>query len=109
MTEWLPWIQIVLLGAWTWLTIRRVNDQDRPGWIALIPAALGVFVVPGLMSLHVTGPVLPFPPGFGLLFVIGYLVFLFLPGTIGPNRYGPDPRGWKSSQHFMEQRSLGRR
>ena len=28
--------------------------------------------------------------------------------TLGPNRYGPDPRGWRSPEHYAEERSRGR-
>jgi uncharacterized membrane protein YhaH (DUF805 family) len=50
------------------VTVRRLHDTDRSGWwllIALIPL-IGELVL---------------------------LVFMFLEGTPGPNRYGPDPKG----------------
>ena len=48
--------------------VRRLHDQDRSGWLVLL------FCIPyvgGLISL----------------------IFMLLPGTEGPNRYGPDPYG----------------
>ncbi len=80
-----------------WLAARRFQDQDRPGWLALAPSAflaLAIFV--------------PLPPLLVLLFLIGFVVALFLPPTLGPNRYGPDPRGWRSREHYEEERRLGR-
>jgi uncharacterized membrane protein YhaH (DUF805 family) len=50
---------------------RRMQDQDIPGWI-------GILLVIG-----------------GILFSFPYLimaVFGFIPGTRGPNQYGPDPK-----------------
>ena len=47
--------------------VRRFHDQDKSGWfilLGLIPYIGGIVV----------------------------LVFMCLPGTIGPNRFGPDPK-----------------
>jgi uncharacterized membrane protein YhaH (DUF805 family) len=49
------------------VTVRRLHDQDRSGWMAL----------------------LGFVPYVGGLIL---LVLMFLGGTDGPNRYGQDPR-----------------
>lgn len=49
------------------VTVRRFHDQDKTGWLVLL--ALVPFV--------------------GGLIV---LVFMLLPGTVGDNRYGPDPK-----------------
>ncbi len=46
--------------------VRRFHDQDKSGWLALIN----------------------FLPYLGALIV---LIFMCLPGTVGPNRFGPDP------------------
>jgi uncharacterized membrane protein YhaH (DUF805 family) len=99
-----PWVGLALSLVFLWLSVRRFNDQDRPGWIALIAGALGLVVVPTGLGIAVTMPVLPMPPAIALILVVGYLIALFLPGTIGPNRYGADPRGWKSREHFDRQR-----
>jgi len=47
--------------------VRRFHDQNRTGWLVL----------------------LGFVPYVGGLIVLG---FMCLPGTQGPNRYGPDPK-----------------
>lgn len=80
-----------------WLAARRFQDQDRPGWLALAPSAFLVLAF-----------LVPLPPLLLLLVLIGFVVALFLPPTIGPNRYGPDPRGWRSPEHHEEERRLGR-
>lgn len=76
-----------------WLAVRRFHDQNRPGWLALIPAGVAIAASLGL----------PVPGAVALVLFLGFLVALFLPGTIGPNRYGPDPRGWKSPEHYRDQ------
>jgi uncharacterized membrane protein YhaH (DUF805 family) len=48
--------------------IRRLHDTDRSGWWLLIS------LIPGLGGLVL-------------------LIFYLLPGTNGPNKFGPDPKG----------------
>ena len=55
--------------------IRRFHDQDKSGWFVL----------------------LSFIPFLGGLIV---LVFMFLEGTKGPNRFGPDPKDAAGSEVF---------
>jgi uncharacterized membrane protein YhaH (DUF805 family) len=74
------------------LQARRFHDQDRPGWIALTSIALWV-----------AGVIVPSLGGLGLIVVLAYVAALFLPPTVGPNRFGPDPRGWRSPEHRAEQ------
>lgn len=80
-----------------WLAARRFHDQDRSGWLALAPSAV-----------LLAASFFPLPPILLLLLMIGFFAALFLPGTVGPNRYGPDPRGWRSRQHYEEERHRGR-
>lgn len=49
------------------VTVRRLHDQDKSGWLMLV---MFVPYVGGLIML----------------------VLAFLPGTDGPNQFGPDPR-----------------
>jgi uncharacterized membrane protein YhaH (DUF805 family) len=75
-------------GALLWCVARRLRDAGWSGWISL--AAFGLPLVLG---------------DIGALVAMGGLIALFvIPGAIGPNRFGPDPRGWKSREHFDEQR-----
>ena len=57
------------------VTIRRLHDQDKSGW----------FILLGLI---------PFVGGIILL------VFYCLDGTRGPNRFGPDPKGYGHDNTF---------
>lgn len=63
-------LAMVLAFAYLWahlaVAVRRFHDQDRSGWFYL----------------------LSFVPYGGSLIL---LVFMCLPGTAGPNRFGPDP------------------
>ena len=82
--------------------VRRLHDTDRSGWWVMIywgPVLLswvlsvgaaangstGVSAIGGIVSL------------LGLIGAIVLLVFWCLPGTTGPNRYGPDPLGGASN------------
>lgn len=51
---------------------RRMQDQDIPGWVGILLVLTGWLFWP-----------LPF---------LVMAVFGFIPGTAGPNKYGPDPR-----------------
>lgn len=72
----LLWIGLALTALWSLaiviptiaVHVRRFHDQEQSGWMYLIN----------------------FVPLIGGLIV---LVFMLLPGTKGPNRYGPDPKG----------------
>ena len=55
--------------------VRRFHDQDKSGWFVL----------------------LGFIPYLGGIIV---LVFMCLPGTVGPNRFGPDPKAENLSAVF---------
>ncbi len=57
------------------LMVRRFHDLDQTGWLAL------VFIL------------LSFIPLIGLLASVGLIVWFAMPGTVGPNKYGPDPKG----------------
>jgi len=65
------------------VTVRRLHDRDMSGWWYL-----GVIV-------------LSFIPLVGALVSIAFLVIMFLPGTIGPNRFGPDPKDPSGAQVFV--------
>ena len=57
------------------LMVRRFHDLNQTGWLVL------VFIL------------LSFIPLIGLLASIGLIVWFAMPGTAGPNKYGPDPKG----------------
>jgi len=56
------------------LFVRRLHDINQTGWIYL-----GLFV-------------LGFVPLIGLLASIAQIVIACIPGTVGTNKYGPDPK-----------------
>ena len=57
------------------LQIRRFHDLGQTGWLVL------AFIILGAL------------PGIGLFFDIANLIWFAVPGTNGPNQYGPDPLG----------------
>lgn len=79
------------------VTVRRLHDQERSGlWLLapVVPYVIGYVVV--FAGASAQSSVLA---GLGgLILLLGAIaglvlfVFMFLPGTAGPNRYGPDPK-----------------
>jgi len=57
------------------LSIRRFHDLSQTGWLVLL------FFVVGQIPL------------IGLFSGLANLIWFILPGTVGPNKYGPDPLG----------------
>lgn len=80
----------ILLAIWLLATfvpsiavsVRRLHDRDLSGWWYL-----GVFVT----SLI---------PLIGFVTSIAFLVVMFLEGTRGPNRFGPDPKNPSGADIF---------
>lgn len=64
------------------VVVRRLHDRDMSGWWYL-----GVIVA----------SMIPFV---GFIAGIAFLVLMFLPGTPGPNRFGPDPKDPASAEVF---------
>jgi len=62
--------------------VRRFHDRDMSGWWYL------GFIVLGAI------------PYVGILASIASLVIMVLPGTPGPNRFGPDPKNPASAEVF---------
>lgn len=81
---------------------RRLHDQNRSGWWSLLlVASVGLatyhFVVQ--ISGEIAAVVPEAPPSSqpllwfeGAIGLVGLVLFL-VPGTVGPNRFGADPRG----------------
>jgi uncharacterized membrane protein YhaH (DUF805 family) len=67
------WALITLIPGLA-VTVRRLHDVDKSGWFILL----------------------------GLIPLVGfYLLYLYCqPGTPGPNRFGPDPKGGADAQVF---------
>lgn len=105
----MPLLNLLLLWPWLAGTVKRLHDRDRSGWWVLIFYALGVLPWFALVavffagvSMHgqVAGSGMPLMMvamalgAFGVVVGIWMLAELgFLRGTVGPNRFGPDPLG----------------
>ena len=78
----------LLLAA---LAIARLHDASYSERWLIVPVGLAM------------ASMLPFAGGLAAIALFTWIAIFFLPPSIGPNRYGPDPRGWKSREHFEQQ------
>ncbi len=85
------------------VTVRRLHDTNRSGWWILAPVVPYVASIIAMIAAAATGgPDSGSVVAVGLIAIIGMLaafvlgivllVFMFLEGTRGPNKYGPDPK-----------------
>lgn len=63
------------------LSVRRFHDLNQTGWLVLVFAVLGIIPVVGFLAS------------------IGQWIWFAFPGTVGTNKYGPDP---KSGSHDVD-------
>lgn len=92
------WIGAILLGLWGLatiipqiaVTVRRLHDRDMSGWfyVGFIALVIVLNMIPMIGALLT------------LLLDIGWIVLMALPGTRGPNKYGPDPLGQADAETF---------
>ncbi len=88
------------------VAVRRLHDTNRTGWWILLPVvpyciafALGGAAMMGGAATGSAGGMAAGMGSAGIFLLIGIacaiavLVFYCLPGTVGDNRYGPDPYG----------------
>ncbi|HYD26024.1 MAG TPA: DUF805 domain-containing protein [Croceibacterium sp.] len=75
------WALAVLIPSIA-VSVRRLHDRDMSGWWYL------GFIVASMI------------PIVGIIASIAYLVVMALPGTPGPNRFGPDPKGAADPEVF---------
>ena len=98
--------------------VRRLHDTNRSGWWILAP--IGCYFIGVIAAVIMAGAGVGMGPdtqaGTGLIasggiialvamlaafvFALVLVVFWFLDGTPGPNKYGPDPKGRDASQVF---------
>jgi uncharacterized membrane protein YhaH (DUF805 family) len=99
VTNWI--IEIVLGLPLFALFARRLHDQNRTGWWTLIlPIVFGLNVIKSFRLVTLSpdefmttpNPLAPYDLWIGLPLVIAYLVLAFIPGTVGENKFGSDPR-----------------
>ena len=75
------WLPLILIGLYGLviiipsiaLVVRRFHDLNQTGWLYLI------FIIVGLIPLV------------GMIASIAMVIWFCFRGTIGPNKYGPDP------------------
>jgi uncharacterized membrane protein YhaH (DUF805 family) len=92
---WLIGIILLILGAWSGLAVgvKRLHDRDKSGWWILLfwlgPSILGSWqaATPDLGG----GFVLSLAAA--AIAIWAFVELGCLPGTPGPNQYGPDPLG----------------
>ncbi len=60
------------------LTVRRLHDVNITGWLLI-------------------GAIIPL---INILVGLAIFVICFIPGTVGPNKYGPDPKGGVAPDTF---------
>jgi uncharacterized membrane protein YhaH (DUF805 family) len=84
------WLAVAALGVFFLVSVipgvavqvRRLHDLGVSGWWYL------AFVVAGPLLERLPGA----GSGLNSLLSLGWLVWMFMPGTKGPNRYGDDPK-----------------
>ena len=97
MTLW-PTLAILLWGSAA-LIVKRLHDRDKSAlWYPLFGLAPALCYWLGVAySGNISNVLSPAQQGFwllgGALWVWTIVELGFMPGTNGPNRYGPDPRG----------------
>jgi len=97
-------IDIVLSVPVIALFVRRLHDQGRAGWWALIlpPLIAQNIYVAARANIYAFDPQWPELGYWNLpiiLFILVFIAMLLAPGTAGPNRYGPDPRTREPGTH----------
>lgn len=103
---WVLWNLFILIPSIA-VTIRRLHDTDRTGWWMVLPLApylVGIVALLGFAispDLGAVGVVVFFVAILAAL-VLGLvlLVFMFIDGTPGPNRFGANPKGSDYAQTF---------
>lgn len=101
---------VVGIIGWIWglallipnlaVAVRRVHDVGRSGWwvFALFAVYMIMNIVAGVTLAGAVSspvPILVLLLLLVVLVILSLILFIFcvLPGTPGPNRYGPDPKG----------------
>jgi uncharacterized membrane protein YhaH (DUF805 family) len=74
------------------VSVRRLHDTDRVGWWVALPVAPILFWIVALVA-EFNSPALFKPVMVAILVApLILLAFMCVPGTKGPNRFGPDPK-----------------
>ena len=92
-------VQLLPLPA---VIARRFHDLGRSAWYALpvVPMVLvGIYgsvrnVIDGPFAHFRLSDIAPVPAAVMALLSVAYAIAMLIPGQMGPNKYGPDPRGF---------------
>lgn len=88
-------VSLALLLPNLGVTVRRLHDRNLAGWWLLVPILSLLFWLLGRGAPG--GNAGPVSALLSLSMCICYLAILSLPGTAGPNRFGPDPLAAKNT------------
>jgi uncharacterized membrane protein YhaH (DUF805 family) len=98
---------IGILIVLTWLAliipsiavgVRRLHDIDRTGWWLML--GYGPYILSMVLAVAESVELAAILNLVSFVGFIVLLVFAVLPGTRGPNRFGPDPKGEDLGQVF---------
>jgi uncharacterized membrane protein YhaH (DUF805 family) len=106
---WIAMFVVSLANMWInfALTIKRLHDRDRTGWwlVALYLVIIAAVVLGVVTLMQLEGQRKPLNTAAVGVVIAASVIMLwlfieigFLRGTVGPNRYGPDPLGESSGQ-----------
>jgi uncharacterized membrane protein YhaH (DUF805 family) len=92
---WRVALEVAFDVALATVAVARLHDASYSArWLAAILALTAASLLPGAGSL-------------AFVALIAWVAIIFLPPSVGPNRFGADPRGWTSREHFdAQQRDL---
>jgi uncharacterized membrane protein YhaH (DUF805 family) len=92
-------VGLILLVPYFALFVRRLHDMNQSGWWAMILPLGALAALPRAIAQINRDDAAPFAQhgftlvdGLMLLVLVAVLAMTVTPGTIGPNRFGPDPR-----------------
>jgi uncharacterized membrane protein YhaH (DUF805 family) len=94
LTIWLVGFILFILLTWSGLAVgvKRLHDRDKSGWWILL-FWLGPSILGGWQTAPNMGGSFVLSLAAGAIAIWGFIELGCLSGTLGPNRYGPDPLG----------------
>lgn len=95
-------ISLATIVPWLAVTVRRLHDTDRSGWwlLAFLLAVVAAIIMAAFAYGSLAGGPTSYSFTAGILLIlvmlgcfVSMLIFMVMPGTQGPNRFGSDPYG----------------
>ena len=90
------------------VTARRLHDRNLSGWWQLAPIVPTILLLAMIFTMSVAETALVLLSLLAVAVAIWFLIMLILPGTPGPNRFGPDPLRSAPRAALNEKRRKGR-